>query len=593
MPEAALLVHRWHTAAPHLHFLITSRKRLELSSETVIDVGWLEPEAAAEMLAAVCQSAGSSVPNDAAALLDQLQGWPIAILHAGSLLRTFSASAIPDTLLERNAPTLADLPAQQRSLNLMFQASWRALSVDAEPLLRALAAVPGTIRKVDVHTFQKSGTSAIHTLIQAGWVQKQGEDYGLHPMAREFVLGMPDPLGVVDAALDRLLEQLEYRISAASSDNSSLFDDARRIVALAHFAPKNPRVPDLLFSDVIRISLRELGLVDSWLRAVYTSVSDDDRILEAEARAAYQWASWEPQRSVPLVTKVISSFPTVRSPKSRRVILGCIGYALMLHDRSHGIVLSDPEEWLRKADAELGAATPENMKEGLLISMAQSQYAADTLSPDVFERAMQRASEFGSSPGTVARIRLDLSLLRGDQEEVERTWNQLWASVLSLPQSWARADALGQLFLASILMNNASLLRAAERDLPHHKVPTWFRAHLALHRAMAHAWFQTEQSRGAMEELEQHCTNLFFRERGLADWARGMALRHTPGVAFDLLESSVQRLGTIYTHFRALALLVMAQASAKEAPALLQRADALLKNAPPTHPIRQLRDTIG
>ena len=84
-----------------------------------------------------------------------------------------------------------------------------------------------------------------------------------------------------------------------------------------------------------------------------------------------------------------------------------------------------------------------------------------------------------------------------------------------------------------------------------------------------------------------------FRERGLADWARGMALRHTPGVAFDLLESSVQRLGTIYTHFRALALLVMAQASAKEAPALLQRADALLKNAPPTHPIRQLRDTIG
>lgn len=598
LPTAAPVLHRWLTLAPQIRLLATSRKRVELTSEAVIDVDWLSPEASEEMFIATCEAAGSPVPNDHAELLAQLQGWPLAILHAGSLLRSFSTKTVADALLERNSPSLADLPPQQRSLNLMLQKSWKLLSSPARALLLGIALIPGTIRDADIHLLETEPLSTVLELLQNGWLQRQSGGYTLHPLIRDFVQQALDLDHCRERAIDQLLEQLDHRVSAAAPGDASLLLEAERIVALSRVASKHPRMADLLMSQALRASLRELGFVEQWLQAVYASVSDPAKILEAEARAAYQWATWEPERSTPLLRKVLASFHSGLPSESRQSITTSIAFSLMSHDRRHGVWIADPQAWLDLADAEIGPPTPENEVNSFPIQLARCAYAGDRLDPEAFDLAFHKARA-SCTPGSgfeasLLRLQWEAALQKADLPELDRCWNLVWAAAKNHPQRWTEVRAVSVLYLVAIVVNQTYLLRSADRELPNLRIPRWYQPEVSLHRAMAYSWFHEKQSAVAIQEMEALSDRFCFREQGLVDWARGMANREShPEIAIDRLESSIQRLGDTLGHFRVIAMVELAKLTSKERSTWLSRADALLVKAPAHHPIRLLRNAMG
>jgi predicted ATPase len=161
-PEAALEVERWCRLAPELQVLVTSRLRLGVEGEQVVEVGPLglppAPTAPLEELlaaeavqlfverAAAATTGGvqTAADNEAAVreiavLVQELDGWPLAIELAAARSRMLSPRELRERLrdrfliLSRPARSAGDRHAR---LEAAIDSSWVALSPDEQ---RALA----------------------------------------------------------------------------------------------------------------------------------------------------------------------------------------------------------------------------------------------------------------------------------------------------------------------------------------------------------------------------------------------------------------------------------------------------------------------
>src|SRR5690606_23671215 len=147
--------------------LVTSRERLNLQAEWLIEVGGLElppetpePDAAAIEAASAgrlfAQRARAGLPSfrletappaAVARICRLVEGLPLAIELAAALVASRSCDAIADAIsrdLDVLATDLRDIPARHRSLRAVFEQSWALLRADERSLLSRVTVFRGS-----------------------------------------------------------------------------------------------------------------------------------------------------------------------------------------------------------------------------------------------------------------------------------------------------------------------------------------------------------------------------------------------------------------------------------------------------------------
>ena len=147
LPELARWVARLLGASDRLTVLVTSRERLQLSSENVFTVPALAAEDATAFLQDRAAALGLSLERSETvdALCERLDRLPLALQLAAARLRTFS----PEQLLERLAGRLdllkggRDLEPRQQTLRATLEWSHDLLTPGEQDLFRRLAVFVG------------------------------------------------------------------------------------------------------------------------------------------------------------------------------------------------------------------------------------------------------------------------------------------------------------------------------------------------------------------------------------------------------------------------------------------------------------------
>jgi predicted ATPase/class 3 adenylate cyclase len=147
LPELARWVARLLRASDRLTVLVTSRERLQLSSEHIFTVPALTAEDAAALLQERAAALGLSLEHSETvdALCERLDRLPLALQLAAARLRTFST----DQLLERLSARLdllkggRDLEPRQQTLRATLEWSHDLLTPDEQALFRRLAVFVG------------------------------------------------------------------------------------------------------------------------------------------------------------------------------------------------------------------------------------------------------------------------------------------------------------------------------------------------------------------------------------------------------------------------------------------------------------------
>jgi len=159
---SGLIVEMLHHA-PRLTLLVTSRERLNLSEETVYSLNGLAlPKTAvvhksedADAVKLLRQRACMVRPEITFSLQDDaalarictlVQGMPLAIVLAASWLDMLSLEQVADEIsknLDFLTTEMRDLPARQRSIRAVYEASWKQLTVEEQEMFMKLSVFRG------------------------------------------------------------------------------------------------------------------------------------------------------------------------------------------------------------------------------------------------------------------------------------------------------------------------------------------------------------------------------------------------------------------------------------------------------------------
>jgi DNA-binding SARP family transcriptional activator/Tfp pilus assembly protein PilF len=206
-PFALTLLSRLLAHAPHLKLLVTSRVRLNLTAEWLVDVTGLayppgHNDAEAETYPAVQlfgQSARRIQPDFAltptntaavARICRLVEGLPLAIELAAAWARTMTPEMIVAELgrgLAFLASTAYDVPDRHRSLAAVFEHSWRLLVPDAQSILARLAVFRGGFEAAAAEAVAGPVGAALQVLVDRSLLRVNGSGkYAMHPLVQQF-----------------------------------------------------------------------------------------------------------------------------------------------------------------------------------------------------------------------------------------------------------------------------------------------------------------------------------------------------------------------------------------------------------------------
>ena len=199
--------------APGVRLLVTSRERLNLQSEWILDIQGLpvppeEAAAAGEFLpgdggsGAVALFAGCArrvsagftlTPDDAphvVRICRLLGGMPLAIELAASWVHVLSCAEIAAEI-ERNVDflvsTARDLPARHRSLRAAFDHSWRLLDDPGRSALARLSVFRGGFAREAAVAVAQAPLPVLLALVDKSLVRRAGGDrFDLHEVVRQY-----------------------------------------------------------------------------------------------------------------------------------------------------------------------------------------------------------------------------------------------------------------------------------------------------------------------------------------------------------------------------------------------------------------------
>jgi predicted ATPase len=182
--------------APAVKVLITSRERLNLQREWLYEVTGLPPHDAQTLFThTVLRAAGLEQCDDGtlARICRSVGGLPLGIELAASWTRAMSCADIAAEL-EHSATQLVsplrDAPERHRSLQAVFEHSWRLLTPDEQRVLAALSIFRGGFTREAVRAVADASTTLLLGLVNQSLVQRLPSDrFDLHELVRQFAAG--------------------------------------------------------------------------------------------------------------------------------------------------------------------------------------------------------------------------------------------------------------------------------------------------------------------------------------------------------------------------------------------------------------------
>ena len=206
--KAALdLVWRILQQAPAVKFLITSRERLNLAAEWLVDLAGLPFPAGngrgdAQAYPAVqlfvrrshrvrpdfVLDAGA---GEAVARICQLtEGLPLAIELAAAWMRTLPPAQIVEELargLALLASTAHDIPERHRSMAAVFEHSWTLLDNEAQMALAQLSVFRGGFDQAAAQAVAHAGLPLLQALVDRSLLRMDDTGrFDMHPLVRQF-----------------------------------------------------------------------------------------------------------------------------------------------------------------------------------------------------------------------------------------------------------------------------------------------------------------------------------------------------------------------------------------------------------------------
>jgi predicted ATPase/class 3 adenylate cyclase len=191
--------------APQVEFLTTSRERLQLQSEWVLDVdglangsgnGHAGDSAAVRLFVDRARQVdgGYALTDDERPHVERVcrlvNGMPLGIELAAAWASTLPCSEIADEI-ERNLgflqTSMQDVPERHRSLRAAFDQSWRLLTDDERRVFSRLAVFRGTFARDAAAAVAGAGLAELHSLVSKSLVRRAGVGrFELHELLRQY-----------------------------------------------------------------------------------------------------------------------------------------------------------------------------------------------------------------------------------------------------------------------------------------------------------------------------------------------------------------------------------------------------------------------
>ena len=180
-------------AAPDLKVLVTSRQRLNLQAEWLIEIkGLIEIEATTlfEHNALRAQPNPIDDPANVTRICQLVQGLPLAIELAAAWAREQSCAAIADQIarsLDFLATEQRDVPDRHRSLRVVFDQSWALLTSKQRDVLAQLSVFRGGFDGAAAQRVAAAEARTLAALIDHSLVRRIDRDrYDLHPLVQQY-----------------------------------------------------------------------------------------------------------------------------------------------------------------------------------------------------------------------------------------------------------------------------------------------------------------------------------------------------------------------------------------------------------------------
>ena len=193
--------------ASHVKILVTSRERLNLRGEWLLDIQGLaypqddsdaHPERYAAMqlfLQNAIQVSADFTPSSENVphiihICQLLDGIPLGIELAATLVRTLSCEQIAHEIerdLDFLFTSLRDVPERHRSLRALFQYSWRLLSEPEKAVLAKLSVFREPFHREAARVVAHADTAALSGLLDRSLLsQDQSGRYDLHALVKQY-----------------------------------------------------------------------------------------------------------------------------------------------------------------------------------------------------------------------------------------------------------------------------------------------------------------------------------------------------------------------------------------------------------------------
>jgi predicted ATPase len=236
--SAAILVGEVMRCGAHISIIVTSRERLNISEECVLEIAGLPlgasrpnadiPEAAMALFLQRARQADSRFepPEDPTVIrriLSSVSGLPLGIEIAASLLRVLSCDEIAEEL-ERDPGGMTtsrrDIPERQRSLRDVFEQSWTLLDEQQRSSLIRLSVLRGSFSREAAQAVAGGGLGVLAGLLDKSLLHRAADGrFAMHDVIRQFAAAkLRDEPDAKAAALDAQMEHFAKQIAELEPD---------------------------------------------------------------------------------------------------------------------------------------------------------------------------------------------------------------------------------------------------------------------------------------------------------------------------------------------------------------------------------------
>jgi predicted ATPase/DNA-binding CsgD family transcriptional regulator len=209
--------------APLVKLLVTSRERLNIRDEWVLEIGGLavpngDSSRAVEDYSAVqlfVQNArrvhpGFSLADQTEAVIricQLLDGMPLALELASSWARALSSAEIVQEIergLDILETSVRDVPARHRNMRAVLDHSWQQMDVFEQDVLKKMSVFRGGFTRDAARVVAGASLPILALLVDKSWLQHDsaGERYDIHELLRQYAREQLEQSGLANQTLD-------------------------------------------------------------------------------------------------------------------------------------------------------------------------------------------------------------------------------------------------------------------------------------------------------------------------------------------------------------------------------------------------------